>query len=867
VYFAASFLKNGRPKLRVHEETIDHIDAARHLNFVSIQLPSPTENTDWDFDSETQAWSWRVSSRNKRIVELSKVLEFLFSNDSPKRPDVIVCPEYAVPKEAHAKINFQKLASDNRCIIIPGSFFEDSEADQRLFRRNICHIYLPSSKVITIGKVHAAPKEDAMLPALDLPNIARLIWIPPGRKPVSINIFLCRDYLTPFSEEEPDSPGMSDAAKDRRYSLLDWDREGINIVLMNNVRSQLFEGAAAFDVREMHGQRKAVLLANCADDDSDLGTALLVASPTRERADICASIPPRITGILFAELRLWDLIFAQGYPDTKTTFPVRYVDIYSIELRNPIAVKKVTVEKPAPLGRGVWHPAFLEELRKVVVLDFFVAHSTLVAVADAFADRQIQHVKAGFVRGIHDVIIRRYAPRFLQKNGRVPLSLPFSHYMDDELRKIFAIGPSFPEMQVIIHPEKLLKYRSKKVPQGEAWNAAHDAIRKVVVTSNVNDLIEQSCALAKDMDPTPGNDGELQISEDLRPIFCLGVELYNPIGPQYGHKREYYVLIRAQRSEKDGTPSDSFRRQIILNRLMNDPNVREISEIESRPQHFDYAIQLEASSYDLDDIIFEMNKWAHDNDIAFGTRTYELWRYLSRDSIASIQHTTMDEFERDFLAEMKQAARDIRKMALTNDQRSKIAEVWQSSRKAMAPFGACRKHIGEFYLYLTLYNFQRTGAEADYLQHCRHSWLELARDLEGAAEQLSAETLGLKPVDGARKVTATQIAAAVEEKFKTKVALNKEWDNLKKYPARILAQYYDEMSGSKGHLRHFRTNLANIAAKRNWVAHAGHEESFEQFIDLCRDDWIEKMRNIQTACEQVCDAIAELGRELKNLKK
>jgi len=458
--------KTGFNAVRIHEEKIEHLNVARHLIFVAVQLTSPVEKLDWDFDTDKQAWVWRPNPKNARIRETQAALDMLFSSKPPKKPDIIIFPEYSVPKEAHKKIDFQQLADQNSTIIVAGSYFEDLDTSP-LFRKNVCHIYLPKSDAITIGKIHAAPDEKGVLPATELPNIARFVWEPPGQDPVSISVFLCRDYLTPFSENICDIHECLDAGVARRVSLLDWDREGINIIVMNNSKSQLFEGAAAFDVREVHGKRKAVLFVNCAQDNSDLGTALLVPSLSRERADIVASLPSRNAGVLFAEVRLWEVVVQRRDPDTKKSFPVKHVGIFSIDFsKAAAAIFPLKMEKPAPLSRGIWHPAFLEELRKIIVLDFYVAESTLVTVAEAFAKDQIRHVKAGFVRGVQDVMVRRYVPRYLQKNGRVPLSLPFSYLSDDDLRKVFTLNQNFSDLQVIIYTEKLLKYRGQKIQGG-----------------------------------------------------------------------------------------------------------------------------------------------------------------------------------------------------------------------------------------------------------------------------------------------------------------------------------------------------------------------------------------------------------------
>lgn len=850
--------------MRVHEQPISHIDGARHLNFVSVQLKAPVEDRDWDFDKNEKTWVWRPNPRTKRIKEVKDLVNFLLSSRSPRKPDVIVFPEYCVPREAHVQIDFQRLAVENNCILIPGSYFEDDDARALLhskgerppqaFRQNICHIYLPDSNIITIGKIHEAPGEKGLLPATGLPNIARLIWHPPGQQPVSISIFLCRDYLTPFCEEtEPPTENANTIKKSRRISLLDWEREGINVVVMNNTKSELFQGAAGGDIRDLHGKRKAVLLSNAGQEGSDLGTALLVASPTRERADVAISILPKIEGMLFAEVRLWQVKAVKEQPDTKETFPVDYVASYSIDSTDPLDVSPVTSERAPSLYRGVWHPAFLEQRQLNIVLDFFVAKSTLVPISEAFDTYRIRHVKAAFVRGVQDLMIRRYTPKYLQENGSVPLSLPFSYIKDEEFDEVFDHKHFVPDLQVIIYPAKLLKYRGKQVPLKE-WDRTLASINRIALRSD-HALVESACALAREAELD--DDGELRASKDLKTIFSLGLEQCPPAEAESRGEREYYVLVRAQRSTRDGAPSDEFRKQIVLSYLLGHDRVMEISEIVSHPPQFNYCIQMTATSGEVDEVLLSMHGWAHSNAIAFGTRTYELGRTLRRDAVSGIQYIDMEEFERDFLGQAKKLAGDIQAATWDNEQRRTIAVVWDKGRDELAPLGDCRDDISAFFVYVALYNFQRAGAESDYLDGAGRAWIDLFQRLEQLSEQILVDVLCLRP-----SASIEEIAKAIEAKFPDKVKKNVEWYKIRTSSYRMVVGFYNDVVGTKDRLAAFRRGAYQSAEIRNLLAHPRKDE-FAAFVTFAGQNWLEKFREIGAKSALLCGALVDIDQELK----
>jgi hypothetical protein len=511
------------------------------------------------------------------------------------------------------------------------------------------------------------------------------------------------------------------------------------------------------------------------------------------------------------------------------------------------------------LVRGVWHPAFLEQLRGIVVLDFYVAQTNLFAVEKAFQNKHFQYVKAGFLRGIQDVMIRRYVPKSLTSGDGVPLSIPFCHYTDDQLKAIFATGELDSKLQVIIYPNKIFKYRGEKVPLGEEeWIQASATIEERIQRADFDKLIARSCKLASEFQVQSAD--QTIIPEDLRAIFSLRPEEYEPIDPESGDKREYYVFIRAQRASSDETLDPGFKKQIVLGVLMEHPRVREIAEVQSsRPHKFDYSIQMEATSRDVDEILYHMHRWAEENNISFGTRTYEVWRYLSRDATSGIELITMSEVERKFLEELRNVdpAKDIRSLSCSNDQRRRLAELWQKSRISLGGIDNCKRNMGDFYLHLTLFNFNKSGNRN--LQQCRVAWHDLTIQVERMCEELLAIVLNIQSSGERTKEIAREIENRIPE-----TSLNENWkDKIRGYPWKIVTRYYDEISGEKGRLPHTRKHADSIFKIRNWVAHGGHETLFRELITLENTEkWSDRLSKVEEETRRLRDVLLELDDEI-----
>jgi predicted amidohydrolase len=286
-----------------------HLSTSK-LRFLIVQLNSPFgPEKELAFFAQFEQFQWldkgSIEQRRRKIASL---IEFLRS--SPElRPDFLVFPEYAVPKECHVLL--REFAAAQRCIVVAGSYYE-TERGQPLYRSNISTTFLPDDSLRIVKRNWYPAERDAMQALPAEPNVLRLKWrYGKENKFASVSIFICRDYLIPY---DANSDGL-------HISLLDWDRSGLNIVVMCSGETRLFHGAAAFDVRRLRGGvGKFVALCNCAGagiDGSDGGSALLgpTGSGRRERDDVIVQLPSGAEGMILGEIDVDNVAVVETKPD------------------------------------------------------------------------------------------------------------------------------------------------------------------------------------------------------------------------------------------------------------------------------------------------------------------------------------------------------------------------------------------------------------------------------------------------------------------------------------------------------------------------------------------------------------------------
>ena len=259
-------------------------------------------------------WSDKIAIA-RRVAAANESLKFL----KTFRPHLIAFPEYAVPKECHSHL--QEYADDCDCILVPGSYYDDDTNSIR-YQNNVSRIFIPRQESVYVIKHDRFGDEERVLskerPA---PNIAHLTWRSSIGSPMGVSVFICRDYLRPYDPNHT--------------SLLDWDRPGLNLVIMHAAQTELFDAQAGLDVRRLRGKGRFVALCNCAGITNETrfrGSALL--GPTkdsrRKEGDLIERLPSELEGVLTAELDLSKVQLDEIRPDKTEHDPLGTVRRYHL---------------------------------------------------------------------------------------------------------------------------------------------------------------------------------------------------------------------------------------------------------------------------------------------------------------------------------------------------------------------------------------------------------------------------------------------------------------------------------------------------------------------------------------------------------
>jgi hypothetical protein len=825
----------------------------RDLIFAAVQLAPPA----LEKVPQKKTLEWRPADREARIHDIKHLLDLLLPGTAYKKPDFIIFPEYSVPAEAFGAINFQRLSDQYNCALVCGTYFQADKALE-YFGHNLCKIFLPHRGApITLCKATAAPDEsDYLLSSAALPNIARLVWHPAGKEEVSINLFLCRDYLQPY-EARPSKPSDQNIDGFERVSLLEWGRPGINIAIMLNLKSALFEAAAAFDIRETRGKRKIVLLSNAYNRDDQLATALISASNDDDKlGDVAACLPSNIEGVLGFEACLWDTARTKT-PDRRVYVPIKNWSAMRFD-RSAIPASLVTVTRPStlPRRRGIFHPALLESQLTQLVIELYVVRS-VQRVDRAFELRHIRNVTASHVRGVEDVLIRRYVERYASGSDLPDLDIPYSYLSSDELDRALESA----SLKILVQPRDILKWRGVEINQAD-WDRVYQQITEAIDSSDLNEIIRVATGL---------EDGE-KVPERLESVFCLGVEDVIPIGKAYGNQlRETCILVST--ATKDGREATPQFRIYIRNFLMQDYRIRDIYQVNRvepathSNNSFRFVLRLKCTVFETDEIIDSMQQWAESNDeFRVWTRTYDTWRNISRDSVNGIIASKMTPEVRKLLGAIK--AKDL--AVLRTDYNGwlvfpgalqKVAVSLERHSETIKRLRRQCQTLGELYCFFCLANFASSDEKREtYLTECGHKWRDLFGNIELSCRLLLTKQLEL-PDDA--KIEA--IVAKLEQKIPERMRGFPE--ELRRYSIRLFQRVYKDIQpGADRLVTTVNNGLLEIQERRNLAIHGDNWWDWKRINILAADSWEDELREFDETVKVMCVIIASLNRELHKLR-
>lgn len=744
-------------------EKVAALENCERVGLVLVQFSSPFAGDEPELlqqhDYKGDRIHWKETEYiTERVDRFRALLRKLTGQGvfSPEVPAIIAFPEYSIPRQAHDGL--QDFADTHNCILVPGSYYEDRE-DDATYRNNVCIVYLPNQRPIVIVKKNGFRDEQAALSVRnDMPSIVHLLGTNSHLPEFSITVAVCRDYLVPY---ERGSDG-------RFISLLDWQRPGLNLVVMCSSQMALFEARAAFDIRGLPGTRRITALCNCSGYGIEkrpvTGSAIFgpMENPDERGGDVIESLRGDHEGILTTVVHLNnELARVELKPDKRVLLPIRrafkYNAFFERQANGRMDVRFEEIKNSGQMQRGVWHPAFLEYLERRIVMHLFPTRQ-YERVIEVINNKRIRGVTALAVEGKHDVLFRYYKP------GDSTPNLSESYYCTLTPREFADIFDVDQQLAIAIQPQDIIKFRSVPVVQKtdnlKEWE---ERFRKISALIPMNlahprrgDLLAKTAKLARDWDDPSVSAAD---RERLEPIFFENREITLPISSYETGRinlREKFILISA--GTNDQGKLGQFETQVILQWLLPMEEVRSIYRISKNIDaiHFDYWVDIFAEPWKIAEIVLRISAIGNKMKLPTGTRTIEVLKFHATESIQGIHTTDFGRTIDLFLYDTRKVDEDIASQASAEEfgraltYLMKCSDAWYQQHEA--PEGSRAKSITDkiriFYTYLFWGNIaKQKEVRDDYLIKAGTAWGEMFQHLEAQFEGILRRHLGCSDKD------------------------------------------------------------------------------------------------------------------------
>lgn len=760
---------------------------------------------------------WKDNASIKhRLSKVRRVLEFA----KTIKPQLVAFPEYAVPDDPDAKLLFQEFATANSCVLIPGSYYERKPGSP-LHRNNVSRVYLPGQDPITIVKHDRVPGEiKALTDPPATPNIAHLFWRDQSGLAVGISIFLCRDYLVPYDAE--------------RKSLLDWDRPGLNLVIMCSGQTSLFEAQAGLDVRRLRGQGRFVALCNCAATNENTnaftGTALL--GPTKEArrryGDLIERLPSQDEGILTADLDLTAVKLVQIKPDKIDHDPLGRVRSYRIIKDANEHILIDPIKQLAPSERGVWHPALLDVLGRNIAILLRKSrryHQVAEALCNPIS-KKLRFVSAAGIIGEQDFLFRFYEV----VGEKLSLSgTPYSFLPQNEQDRLFSEDPH----KYIVEPRRIYKYRTVRVDRNEAdWNDKKKELALLLPRpanpKRRKQFLSALCRLARDW-----NDRRVpeELREKARKFFLEKLETVPHFGLNSGNNlRQRYILVSLP-NDTGTHETSTFERHIIDSWLVDLPSVRSIYGLATKhgSTHFQFWIDVIADPYEADTLVLELKRRGEQEGLHIGTRSMDVMEHLVYESVEGIENTDFGEELCRFMQEVNGIELETTIMLDNADFMFDWSRAWDSQiamiDSAVSP-KVC-ENITAFYVHFFTGNFAlRDAQRQESLRDAANAWLMTYQDLETNCKSLLLKFTGT--------TTTTEVEQRMEAHFRNAKPL---WSEIRHDWIRLLLEFMKSSDPERNFfdiedMKQVRRDVEGLRRFRNDMGHEGAPRKIEALYIL-----------------------------------
>jgi hypothetical protein len=458
-------------------------------------------------------------------------------------------------------------------------------------------------------------------------------------------------------------------------------------------------------------------------------------------------------------------------------------------------------------------------------------------------------------------VIRRYIDTPTSERSALPsrFALPFSRLKDQEFNRAFDVSSGTPHLTILVEPRDILKIRGFPVPKlsDEEWT---DKVAEIVRELNYGTREHEALSYAR-LVPEGTS-----LPLDFRSLFSPGVEEHVQMGIE-SNKRDLYVLISAEAA--DGAPGAPQFLIYANGFLMKDTSVRDIYRItkinvlphRKQTAAFEFVLRLKCTAFEADQIIRSMQEWGG-SDLRIGTRTYDLWHYIKKESLEGIPLSRMSESEQIFLANIyaKEPEAEWNK---SNELRETIADSIRRHSlelRRLGKLGVEAEHqLKEFYYNLVLFNIESPQHnKKKYFEDSQKGWTQLFKYFERWSKTLLAHAMGCSPDIGNE-----ELGDKLLERFRQD--LENKPRGVRNDPAKMFTALYSRIRIDVSRsLAVILGDSNQIQALRNLTAHGGHEAEWETHIQIIDDPWddppFEKYAKI------MCRLLIELHKELEKYR-
>ena len=204
------------------------------VNIAVVQLESPFHaELNITVDSKNDdIFSW---GGNNVIRDRENKIKFILEQIKSLRPDidVVVFPEYTVPLNCLPML--KEFSDENDVIIVAGTDQVRDPSEEEKYRKNVCPVIIPNKEICYVEKENPSDMEKNIVEKGDSEKSTLKLHWTYNQKNMSLQIFICLDYLENIDEIDKDRPG------------------GI-IVPMCSTKTTSFEGYVDYNIRRGGGK-------------------------------------------------------------------------------------------------------------------------------------------------------------------------------------------------------------------------------------------------------------------------------------------------------------------------------------------------------------------------------------------------------------------------------------------------------------------------------------------------------------------------------------------------------------------------------------------------------------------------------------